>query len=48
MLFRDSLCAALTPDEEGAGDGPGMIEADVRMTSDRHWTLTYRKPLATS
>lgn len=49
MLFRDSLCAALTPDEVKAlATEVGMIEADVRMTSDRHWTLTYRKPLATS
>jgi ubiquinone/menaquinone biosynthesis C-methylase UbiE len=45
MLFRDSLCAALTPAEVAAlARDVGMVHAEVRMTSDRHWTLTYRKP----
>lgn len=45
MLFRDSLCAALTPDEVRAlAAEVGMQNADVRMTSDRHWTLIWRKP----
>lgn len=45
MLFRDSLCAALTPDEVRAlAIDAGMKEPDVRLTSDRHWTLTYEKP----
>lgn len=45
MLFRDSLCAALTPEEvRTLTEEVGMTGADIRMTSDRHWTLTYRKP----
>jgi ubiquinone/menaquinone biosynthesis C-methylase UbiE len=45
MLFRDSLKAALTIDEVKAlATEVGMKNADVRMTSDRHWTLTYAKP----
>lgn len=45
MLFRDSLKAALTLDEIRAlAIEVGMASADVNMTSDRHWTLTYRKP----
>jgi ubiquinone/menaquinone biosynthesis C-methylase UbiE len=44
MLFRDSLCAALTVAEvQGLCREVGAPDADVRMTSDRHWTLTYRK-----
>ncbi len=44
-LFRDSLHAALTLDEvrEIAG-GLGIDLGDVAMTSDRHWTLRWRKP----
>ena len=46
-LFRDSLCAALTIDEVRAlvadlGIDPGA----VAMTSDRHWTLSWRPPSA--
>lgn len=45
MLFRDSLRAALTVDEvRDLAMRAGMSKADVRMTSDRHWTLTYEKP----
>lgn len=45
MLFRDSLKAALTLDEvRAAAAGAGMPAVDVRLTSDRHWTLTYVKP----
>ena len=44
-LFRASLKAALTTEEVRAlADAAGMSGATVRMTSDRHWTLTYRKP----
>lgn len=44
-LFRASLRAALTLEEVEAmvlrADGPSN---SVRMTSDRHWTLSFRKP----
>jgi ubiquinone/menaquinone biosynthesis C-methylase UbiE len=44
MLFRDSLRAALTVDEVRAiASDAGMTGFDVRLTSDRHWTLTYEK-----
>ena len=44
-LFRASLKAALTLDEAAAlVRSAGMAGASVRMTSDRHWTLAYRKP----
>ncbi|HVJ91538.1 MAG TPA: class I SAM-dependent methyltransferase [Labilithrix sp.] len=44
-LLRDSLKAALTVDEatEMAASA-GLAGASVCMTSDRHWTLSYRKP----
>lgn len=43
-LFRDSLKAALTLDEVRAlAKGAGMANADLRLTSDRHWTLAYVK-----
>jgi len=45
VLFRDSLHASLTLDEvravvEGLGLGPEGVE----LTSDRHWTWTWRRP----
>ena len=45
-LFRDSLHAALTPDEVRALIGPlGIGPEAIAMTSDRHWTLSWRKPI---
>jgi ubiquinone/menaquinone biosynthesis C-methylase UbiE len=44
-LFRASLKAALTVAEVGTmAEELGMEEGVVRMTSDRHWTLSFRKP----
>jgi ubiquinone/menaquinone biosynthesis C-methylase UbiE len=44
-LFRASLHAALTADEVRAKVAPlGIPASAVRMTSDRHWTIAYRKP----
>ncbi len=44
-LFRASLAAALTVDEiTTIANAAGLKGCDVRMTSDRHWTLTFRKP----
>jgi ubiquinone/menaquinone biosynthesis C-methylase UbiE len=44
-LFRASLKAALTVDEvTELANQAGMKGADIQMTSDRHWTLVYRKP----
>jgi ubiquinone/menaquinone biosynthesis C-methylase UbiE len=44
-LFRASLRAALTPEDVAALTRPLGIEASaVRMTSDRHWTLSCVKP----
>ena len=44
-LFRASLCAALTVDElTDIANAAGLQGSDIRMTSDRHWTLTFRKP----
>ena len=44
-LFRDSLRAALTLDEVRAIVGSLDLDPDgVVMTSDRHWTWTWRKP----
>jgi len=44
-LLRASLAAALTVEEVSAlANEAGLTGADVRMTSDRHWTLSYRKP----
>lgn len=45
-LFADSLRAALTPTEALAcAEHAGIVPAHVSMTSDRHWTLTARKPV---
>jgi ubiquinone/menaquinone biosynthesis C-methylase UbiE len=44
-LLRDSLKAALTIDEvEELARGAGMTGASVTTTSDRHWTLIFKKP----
>jgi ubiquinone/menaquinone biosynthesis C-methylase UbiE len=44
-LFRASLEAALTVDEVTAiANAAGLEGSDIRMTSDRHWTLAFRKP----
>jgi len=43
-LFADSLRAALTPDEVRARVAPlGVPAGAVTTTSDRHWTLAWRK-----
>lgn len=44
MLFRDSLKAALTLDEVRELAREVGMNADVSMTSDRHWTLVCKKP----
>ena len=45
-LFRDSLHAGLTLDEVRAMIGPlGIGPEALGMTSDRHWTLSWRKPV---
>ncbi len=45
VLFRASLCAALTVREVVALVGPlGVPASAVKMTSDRHWTLACVKP----
>ena len=42
QLFRDSLHAALTPEEVSRwGEQHTMRPNVVVMTSDRHWTFTY-------
>jgi hypothetical protein len=44
-LFRASLHAALTLDEIRAMiAGVGLPAGCVAMTSDRHWTLVWRRP----
>jgi ubiquinone/menaquinone biosynthesis C-methylase UbiE len=44
-LFHASLQAAFTVDEVSAmAEAAGLRGAAVRMTSDRHWTLTWTKP----
>lgn len=44
-LFADSLHAALSLDEVRAlTDDLGLPPSSVTMTSDRHWTLSWRKP----
>jgi ubiquinone/menaquinone biosynthesis C-methylase UbiE len=44
-LFRASLHAALTLDEAAKlAAGAGLPADCVAMTSDRHWTLTWRRP----
>ena len=45
QLFRQSLHAALTLAEvRQLTSGLGIGEADVQMTSDRHWTIDWRSP----
>jgi ubiquinone/menaquinone biosynthesis C-methylase UbiE len=45
QLFRASLKAALTVEEVSRlARETGMNSEAVRMTSDRHWTLAFRKP----
>ena len=45
QLFRDSLQAALTVQEiEALIASLSISPAEVRLTSDRHWTLIARKP----
>ena len=45
QLFRQSLEAALTVEEVVRIVSPlGVDPSCIRMTSDRHWTLAYRKP----
>jgi len=44
-LFRDSLHAAMTVEEVRAVvRGLGLVDDGVALTSDRHWTWTWRKP----
>lgn len=44
-LFEASLNAALTPDEVRAiVEGLGLDPGGVKVTSDRHWTWTWRRP----
>jgi hypothetical protein len=44
-MFADSLHAALTVDEVRERVAPLGIGGDcVAMTSDRHWTLAWRRP----
>ena len=44
-LFRASLCAALTPNDVASLIAPlGIAPSAVRLTSDRHWTLSCKKP----
>jgi ubiquinone/menaquinone biosynthesis C-methylase UbiE len=44
-LFEASLQAALTLDEiREVAAGSGLEPGSVAMTSDRHWTLTWRRP----
>lgn len=45
QLFRQSLQAALTTEELAKIlAGLGVDAQCIQMTSDRHWTLAYRKP----
>ena len=45
-LFEASLNAALTLQEiqELARDAVGIPPESARMTSDRHWTITWKRP----
>ena len=44
-MFRDSLHASLTLDEvQDRVASLGLPRDGVRMTSDRHWTWTWRRP----
>jgi ubiquinone/menaquinone biosynthesis C-methylase UbiE len=43
--FRASFCASLTIDEVAKLVAPlGIPSNAIRMTSDRHWTLSFEKP----
>jgi hypothetical protein len=45
QLFRQSLHAALTVSElQQIVEPLGIAGHTVQMSSDRHWTLVYRKP----
>ena len=45
QLFRQSLHAALTLDEiRSIAGGLGIGSDHVQMTTDRHWTLDWRRP----
>ena len=45
QLFRQSFLAALTLDEiREISGGFGIPAEHVQMTSDRHWTIDWRKP----
>lgn len=47
QMFRDSLHAALTLDEVRDMIAPhGLLASAVAQTSDRHWTLAWRKTSA--
>ena len=42
-LFRNSLHAALTLEEvKENSETVGLSNAEIKQTSDRHWTLTYK------
>lgn len=42
-LFRDSLCAALTPEElRGVANEAGLADAEIAIDSDRHMSLQIR------
>lgn len=44
MLFRNSLYAALTLDEVKANaEAAGLAKAEIKQTSDRHWSITYNE-----
>lgn len=48
QLFRQSLQAALTLEEiQQICSGLGIREDFVQMTSDRHWTIDWRRPAET-
>lgn len=43
ILFRNSLHAALTLDEvKTNAEAAGLSNAEIKQTSDRHWSLTYK------
>ncbi|MEI8210666.1 MAG: class I SAM-dependent methyltransferase [Planctomycetota bacterium] len=49
QLFRQSLHAGLTVAELSEIVAPfGIPSEAIAMSSDRHWTLSYRKPIPTS
>lgn len=44
-LFRNSLHAALTLDEVKVNaEAAGLLNAEIKQTSDRHWAFTYKNP----